>query len=119
MLKSEVFPSTYAKAADLKGQELTATISFMTMEEIGTAKDRKPVLYFEDAKPLVLNHVNWDRLEYAYGDSDSWPGQKVTLFTELVSLQGKSVPGIRLKPVVTKRVAKPATKDDFGDDLSI
>jgi hypothetical protein len=125
MLKCDVFPSRYTKAADLKGKQLTATISLMALEEVGTDKKRKPVLHFEgDARPMVLNGINWDRLEYAFGDSENWPGQKVTLYTELVTFQGKSVEGVRVKPVVAKPAApksgsraQSAVDTDLNDEI--
>jgi hypothetical protein len=114
MKKNDVFPSKYTKAADLDGREPTVVIASITMEEIGEEKDRKPVAYFQgDTKPIVLNATNWDKLEFAFGDSDDWPGKKVVLYTEIVHFQGRPTLGIRMRPVVPK---KPL-KEDLGDEI--
>ena len=116
MLKSEAFPSRFLKAGDLNGKEITVTIAFMAREEIGQEKKVKPVLHFEGgAKPMVLNGVDWDRLELAFGDSDAWPGHKATLFSERVPFGNKTVDGIRLRPVVVK---KPLA-EDLNDKIPI
>jgi hypothetical protein len=118
MKRSDVFPSKFTKAGDLEGKELTATIKYMEIEPVGQDKEDKPVLYFEgDVKPIVLNGTNWDRLEYTFGDSDNWPGNKVTLYSELVSFQGKSMPGVRLRPIRT--APRKPLKDELNDEIAI
>jgi hypothetical protein len=113
MRKQDVFPSKYTKATDLEDGEITVVIASVAMEEIGEDKERKPVVYFEgDTKPVVLNATNWDRLEFAFGDSDNWPGKKVTLYTELVKYQGRSMLGIRMRPVVPKKPPKEELSDE-------
>jgi hypothetical protein len=126
MKRSDVFPQKFTKAEDLNGREIVATIAYMVTEEVGQEKKEKPVLYFEEGntKPIVLNATNWGRLEHAYGDSDRWPGQKVQLYSELVTYQGKSMPGVRLRAIRNAPPRPPAAgtppKPDRGgmdDDI--
>jgi hypothetical protein len=66
---------------DAKTTPIVATISHMAMELVGQGQDqkKKPVLYLEDQKPMVLNRTNSEALEEASGDSDDWPGHKVKI----------------------------------------
>jgi hypothetical protein len=116
MRKSEAFPSKFSKAADVKEQPLTATISHLAQEVVGQGQDakKKHVLYFEDSKPVVLNATNWSALEDAFGDSDDWPGHKVRIVCVETSFQGKATDGIRLRPIIPK----PALKDDLDDAIN-
>jgi hypothetical protein len=57
-------------------------------------------------KGLVVNATNFDRLAHCCKneDTDMWPGNTVTLYTELVSFKGKTGPAVRVKAP-----AKPST----------
>jgi hypothetical protein len=99
MKTSEVFPSRFVKAADIGDKEITVSIAKVTIEEVGD--DQKPVAFFKESpKGLVLNRTNWDRIAYIAGndDSDSWPGMRVSLYTELVTFGGKTGPAVRVRP---------------------
>ena len=71
--------SRYLKSADVKTKQKIATIAYLVeAEEVGQDKRKKPVLYFEDgAKPMVMNLVNFETIEAAFGDSNDWPGHKI------------------------------------------
>ena len=81
MRTEDAFPGKYLKSSDAKPKPLVAVISHVEMEMVGQGQDqkRKPVLHFEDQKPLVLNRTNFQALVDAFGDSDDWPGNKVKL----------------------------------------
>jgi hypothetical protein len=114
MRSEEAFPSKFMKSADVKSKPITTTISHMEMELIGQGNEqkKKPVLYLEDEKPMVLNRTNFEALEEAFGDSDEWSGHKIKVRCELTRFQGKSVDGLRIDPIKVK----PAVKDEELDD---
>jgi hypothetical protein len=108
MKSSDVFPSSYLKAADIKGQEPIVTIASVVMEELQDGK--KPVAHFVGKeKGLVLNRTNWGMLEHLYGDeSDDWAGCKIQLFTAMTTDQhGKPVLGLRVKAPPTQNGGSP------------
>jgi hypothetical protein len=115
MRTSDLFPSKYLKAEDAKAQPIVATISYMKQELVGQGQDqkKKPVLYLEDQKPIVLNKTNTEVLEEAFGDSDDWPGHKIKVRCVKVDFGGKRVDGLRIEPIVPK----PALKDDLEDEI--
>jgi hypothetical protein len=113
MRKTEAFPAKFLKSADAKTKPIFATISHMEMELVGQGADqkKKPVLYLEDRKPMVLNATNWESLEEAFGDSDEWPGHKIKIKCERTQFQGKTTDGLRIEPIIPK----PAPKDELDD----
>ena len=114
MRSSDVFPSKFLKSSDVKTKPRIATISGLDFEDVGQNKERKPVLSFENGvKPMVINRTNFETLEEAFGDSDSWPGHKVKIFCAPTSYQGKRVDGLRVEAIVPK----PALKDDLNDEI--
>ena len=106
MKGSEVFPSRWLKADDLGDNEPTVIITRVQMEDI-TEKEQKPVIYFKGKqKGMVCNKTNWNRIAYIHksDDSDDWGGKEITLYVELVDMQGSMKPAIRVK-APPKRVA--------------
>ena len=99
MNASDLYPSKYLKAADLKGREPTVCIANYKIETIGQGQDQKAVLYFQNMKKgLVLNKTNVERIAYYYGDDmNEWTGKELILYTDTVSFQGKPVEAIRVK----------------------
>jgi len=97
MRVSDAFPSQYLKSADLQGRTVTVTIDRYTIEDVGD--DRKPILYFVGKdKGLVLNKTNANEIAFTCGDDmDDWIGQKIELFSMMVSFQGKNMPGLRVR----------------------
>lgn len=95
----QAFPSNYIKAADLQGKTVNVTIARVLMEEIGQAKDRKPVIYFDGKeKGLVLNRTNSNTIAQVYGqETDDWIGGELTLFTVMTDMQGRSVEAVRVR----------------------
>ena len=95
---NDVFPSKYLKAADLQGHEPTVVINRCEVEAIGD--QRKLVLYFQGKeKGMICNRTNADRIAFMYSpDTDHWIGKPITLFTDMVSFQGKTMQALRVKP---------------------
>jgi hypothetical protein len=95
----DLFPSKFMKVVDLEGQELTATISSVELEQVGD--DKKPVAYFKGGKlkALVLNKTNFESIEEISGsdETDDWDGVKITLFPSTVRFNGQKVPCVRVK----------------------
>ena len=60
MRTKDMFPSKYLQSADAKTKQIITTISRMELELVGQGQDqkKKPVLYLEDQKPMVLNRTN-------------------------------------------------------------
>lgn len=121
MKSSDVFPSKWLSAADLGDKEPTVTIDRVLMEEISKG-ERKPVIYFRGAtKGLVCNKTNWNRIAYITKaeDSDEWGGKTVTLYVELVDMQGQMKPAIRVKPPKAQNGgAKHVVEERQGYSLS-
>jgi hypothetical protein len=117
MRTKDLFPSKFLQSADAKVKQIIATISHMTQETVGQGQDqkKKPVLYLENQKPMVLNRTNTEALEDAFGDSDDWPGHKIKIYCVKTQYAGKTVDGLRIEPIV----AKPALKDDLNDEINI
>jgi hypothetical protein len=117
MRKNEAFPVKFLKSADARNKPIFATISHMAVELVGQGADqkKKPVLYLEDRKPMVLNATNWESLEEAFGDSDEWPGHKIKIKCERTQFQGKTTDGLRIEPITVK----PASKDELGGEAPI
>ena len=115
MRTKDLFPSKYLQSADAKAKQIITTISHMAQEEVGQGQKKKPVLYLENQKPMVLNRTNTEALEEAFGDSDDWPGHKIKIYCVKTQYAGKTVDGLRIEPIV----AKPALKDDLNDEVVI
>jgi hypothetical protein len=115
MKMSEMFPSPYIKAADLRGRH-ELTIKAVAIEEIGD--DRKPTLAFnETAKRFVLNRTNGGVIGEAYGEeTDRWVGKKITLYKARVQYQGRLVDGIRVEVSTPTLARNEPPQFGPGDD---
>jgi hypothetical protein len=107
--QNDVFPSKYLKAASLSGKPIVYTIHSFAIEELGDAKERKPVLYFTETNSgLVLNKTRWTVVEELYGpDTDGWVGNKLELFPDKTRFGGKTVPCISVRAPVELNDAVP------------
>ena len=48
---------------------------------------------------MIVNRTNADRIAFMYSpDTDNWLGKPITLFTDMVSFQGKTMQALRVKP---------------------
>ncbi len=119
----KMFSSKFLKAADVEemADEETQTavvmIDRVTMEEIGSDQQQKPVMFFRGIEPgLVLNKTNANTLAKLIGnDTDEWAGKGIGLFTTEVDFQGQQVLSIRVRmklPKQRKSVAETADTDE-------
>jgi hypothetical protein len=102
---TELFPSNWLKAPDLRGRRVTVTMAGVKVEEVGD--DKKPVLYFQGTdKGLVLNVTNANSIKDLYGpETNDWRGRPITLYVAKVEYQGKRMDGIRVDPPDTQGAA--------------
>jgi hypothetical protein len=136
---SDVFAGGYVTAAELGSTHHTAVIFSITIEAMGRERVRKPILELTNAQgqawpsALVLNKTNALRLAAAFGDdTDEWPGKAIELWSEPVSFNGETVPGIHVEPVLagngttgpgralstTPRAGAPTWDTPPGNDLN-
>ncbi len=118
MKRRDAFPGSFISKEDA-AMPVVATIAQVRQEELIDASGAtyKPVIYFYEGKPLILNRVNWMAIEEAYGDeSDDWVGKPIELYCDPdVTFDGNRVGGIRVRiPLST-----PLTKGDRGDSFII
>lgn len=126
MQVSEMFPSKYLKASDLKDasgrpQAYTLTISRVDRDEIEGDNGNKTVfiVYFENAeKGLVLNKTNAFSIAQLYGDhTDNWTGQPIELYPATVVMNGAATPCIRVRMASGQTVAsqQQAPAQNYAD----
>ena len=111
----KLFPSKYLKSSDIEeaGGELILTIADVGVERMQSG-DSKPVVAFEDEKPLVLNVTNKNTIKGLYGDeTDLWKGKRISLHVQSVTFRGEAVAGIRVKDEIPQPVAATGTDDDI------
>ena len=112
MIRDEVFPSKYLKAADLKGKPRTVTIEsapFEPLKGMDGKETQKIVLHFKNVeKSLPLNVTNFDAVCDATGfpDTEDWPGQRIELYPAKTTMGGKATDCIRIRrPSASRPVA--------------
>ena len=114
MMRDEVFPSKYLKAADLKGKPRIVTIEsarYEPLKGLDGKETYKIVLYFENVpKSLPLNATNFDAVCDATGfpDTEDWPGQRIELYPTKTTMGGKAVDCIRIRRPSASRPAVAA-----------
>ena len=109
-----LYPSQYLAASDLKGRDVTLTISRMEHEQLyrkGGGKEWKWVLYFREMeqrhkkdprkpnKRLVLNKKKHpDAIAAIYGnETNDWIGKRITLYPTKDNFGNKLVDCIRIR----------------------
>ena len=106
---SDAFASRFVRVADLKGADVTVTISKVAVETLGsgTDADTKPVVYFEGKqKALVLNRTNSSVVANMYGsETDEWIGKQIIIYPTETSFRGQQVPCVRVRNVSPSEVA--------------
>jgi len=118
---SDYSGSPYMKATELTpmGKHYPATIKQIVEELVGREEEKKLVAYLTDPgnvfrKPIPLNAGNRDALMAAFGDdTDECAGKQVEVWTELVALGTKMVPGFKFA------TAKPAEGGSLLPDDSV
>jgi hypothetical protein len=96
------FPSKSLSAPDLQGRPVVVTISHVEMEEVGRAREKKPVIYFRGKhKGLICNRTNARAIAAIAASSltEDWEGVAITLYPTQTEFSGETVECIRIKPV--------------------
>lgn len=104
---SEVFPSNYLKAEDLKGRRVRVVIASVGSEELNG--QAKAVVYFKGKqKGVVLNKTNGAILAADLGDeTDEWAGHEVVLFPTKRMFQGRMVDAIGVEVIDAETPSAP------------
>jgi hypothetical protein len=103
MKRDDLFPSKYAKCADLKGKPRIVEIEHAPIETLKNPKgeeQRKVVLYFKGAKKaLPLNLTNFDAVAEIAGsdETNDWPGTRIELYPATTMMGGKITDCIRIR----------------------
>lgn len=117
-------PNDYVCAIELKGRDVTVTISKVVFEElrkigqrgVEDEKERVPVLVFsETPKKLILNKTNASSIAVLYGTQASeWVGKRVTLYPTRVKCGRETVDAIRVREQAPPAKGANASTD-IGD----
>tara|TARA_B100000029_G_scaffold166576_2_gene162788 strand:- start:135 stop:545 length:411 start_codon:yes stop_codon:yes gene_type:complete len=110
---TSAFPSSWLKAADLGGREVTVPMAEVRIETVGQGTDAEevPVLFFAgQAKGLILNKTNARSISQLYGtETTGWAGRQVTLFPTTTQFGAETRECIRIKaPAETAPAPAPA-----------
>jgi len=107
MKLNQLFPSKYATGQDLAGKSVALTISHLRSEKMiptpGASPVDKWVVYFKEAqKGIVLSKTLATQIAQAVGsdDTDAWPGKRVMLYPEEVTVAGKPRTAIRARKAI-------------------
>lgn len=111
-----LYPSQYVSAPDLKGKDVTVTISATNAEELmltgGKRGKKKLILTFKEAKKkLVCNVTNANTLVDLYGTrAEDFVGKRITIYPTKANFGGKMVDAVRIRDKVPsgKAAAPPA-----------
>jgi hypothetical protein len=100
LLASNYDKSRFLKADDFDGDR-KFRIKSVTEELVGAGaeKEKKLVVWFtNDECGLVLNRVNNRTLRAAFGDDTAgWINKIIIVFSMMVEMRGKMVPGLRVR----------------------
>lgn len=102
MKRNHAFPGNYLAKDDV-ADPITAVVGTVNLEPVKCehGDEHKPVMRFrnDQLKPLILNLVNWQTIEDAYGDdSDAWIGKPIEVYCDpSVMFGGRRVGGVRVR----------------------
>ena len=117
-----LYPSEYVGAADLKGRDVTLTISSVEVADLqmhGGKVQKKPVVHFvRTDKKLVMNKTNAGTIAGLYGgEVTTWAGKKITLYPAKCRCGGSTVDCVRVRDAVPgAHVAPPS--DGLDGEIS-
>lgn len=126
-----LFPSRYLKGADLRGRDVTVTISAVEprheLKKFGgkgrEEVDYKTVVYFAGkSKGMVLNRTNGDSIVSLHGiEATGWIGKQVTLYPLRGKFFGKICDVVRIRADVAKvakyKQERRSTNRPVGDEM--
>ena len=97
---SEMFPSSYVAAADLRGQPLAVTIDRIVHEVVDPATGEKAYICFFAGykRGLRLNKINARTIGKIHGvEALGWSGKVIELYPTLTTMKGEEVDCIRVR----------------------
>jgi hypothetical protein len=108
LLASDYDKSRFLRADDFDG-ERKFRVKDVTEETIGADKEIKLVVWFtNDKRGLVLNKTNNRVLRGAFGDDTAgWANKIIVVFSMMVDMRGKMVPGLRVRIPPPKQASSP------------
>lgn len=90
-----------------QGQDLIATISYVSCEEVtgtgGKSENEVVAHFYDNIKPMILNKTNLTAIEKIYGTPyvEDWKGCQIQIyFDPLVKFGRKQTGGLRIRPFV-------------------
>ncbi len=117
--------SKYLKKEDVGEQGRNLTIRGFDRAELDSDSGKQIkaiVLWEEDAKPLVLNVGNKERLKAICGatTTEAVTGKVINVYNDpMVSFGTKVTGGIRIRPASVDNDIPPTPPMDFNDDIPI
>ena len=123
MKLSEMFPSRFVKGDELNGKSVTVTIARVAAETVrpspGSPEETKFALYFTESKSgrgVILSKVLATQIARALGsdDTDDWPGRRITLYPESVTVAG--VPRVAIRARAASPAPQPAGANGSGSN---
>jgi len=103
MKVDDIFPRRFANGGDLQGKARAVVIDRAQQEKVytpGASDERKWILYVAGGhKGIVLSRTLALQIAEATGeqDIDKWPGQRITLYPEPMTVAGKPRIAIRAR----------------------
>lgn len=116
-----LFPSKYAKAADLRGKNVAVVIERIVPREKlmmqGGKSDQKPVIYLKGKeKGWILNKTNARSIAKVYGpEVGNWIGKTVVIMSAEVEARGEMVEAIRVNLEATRKAATGQQQEQAGE----
>jgi hypothetical protein len=106
-----LFPHEYLSAPDLRGKDVTLTISRVFVDDLKTDKgtEKKPVMTFVELDKkrqrgetcpwkLCLNKTNAKSIAKLYGfETEEWAGKRITLYATTCLAFGQTVDCLRIR----------------------
>jgi hypothetical protein len=117
-----MFDRDYIGAWDLKGQDVTLTISRVEAKQLtgqGGAKAKKPIVFFEGReKGFALNKTNGKTIATMYGtETNEWAGKRITIYPTTTTFGRDTVECIRVRPTVPPAKVKTAPPEPLSEPI--
>ena len=107
------------KAASLRGQEVTVTITGGEVRKVEDGKRKIVLTFAEFPQPLFLNVTNARKIASIHGDEATlWKGKQIVLVPRMTDFAGKEVECIRIEPVRAQPIAETVGGQSFQQSAS-